>query len=83
MATFPNNTSPEVTPWYNADGNACGDYTAAGDYTQTINEIKEKTGVDEINIEDDGTVYITGKNNTANKASAVIQSLLKDFKPRK
>ena len=40
VATFPNNTSPEVTPWYNADGNACGDYTAAGDYTQTINEIK-------------------------------------------
>jgi len=43
---------------------------------KTINEIKEKTGVDAIDIEDDGRVFITGKNGSAEKASAVIQHLL-------
>ncbi len=50
---------------------------------KTIKEIKEKTLVDEISIEDDGSVFITGKNGSAEKAKAVIESLLKDFKPRR
>ncbi len=42
---------------------------------KTIKEIKEKTGA-EITIEDDGTVYVTGKNGSAEKAKAVIESIL-------
>ncbi|MCB1657984.1 MAG: hypothetical protein KDI39_07135, partial [Pseudomonadales bacterium] len=40
VATFPKNTLPEVTPWEDDDGDACGDYNGGGDYTQTVNEIK-------------------------------------------
>jgi polyribonucleotide nucleotidyltransferase len=40
---------------------------------KTIKEIKEKTGVDDINIEDDGSVYITGKNGSAEKARDIIK----------
>lgn len=43
---------------------------------KTINEIKAKTGVDEITIEDSGLVYITGKNGSPEKAKAVILSLI-------
>lgn len=46
---------------------------------KTINGIKEETGVDEITIEDDGTVYITGKADAPLKAQARIASLTKVF----
>ncbi len=46
---------------------------------KTINGIKDTTGVDEITIEDDGTVYITGKNGTAELAYAHIAALTRVF----
>ncbi len=46
---------------------------------KTINGIKDETGVDEITIEDDGTVYITGKAGTAELAQARIASLTRVF----
>jgi polyribonucleotide nucleotidyltransferase len=42
---------------------------------KTINGIKDDTGVEEISIEDDGTVFITGKEGSAEKAAARIASL--------
>ena len=42
---------------------------------KTINGIKDETGVEEITIEDDGTVYISGKDGSAEKAQARIESL--------
>ncbi len=50
---------------------------------KTIKEIKEKTGVEDITIEDDGTVFITGKNGTAEKAKAIIQHLTSEYRPRR
>lgn len=47
---------------------------------KTINEIKETTGVDGIDIEDDGTVYITGKNGTAEKAKKIIENMTHEYK---
>ena len=49
---------------------------------KTINEIKEKTGVVAIDIEDDGRVFITGKNGTAEKAAAVIKHLIQESENR-
>lgn len=49
---------------------------------KTINEIKEKTRVDAIDIEDDGRVCITGKNGTAEKAAAVIKHLIQESENR-
>lgn len=46
---------------------------------KTINEIKEKTGA-EIDIEDDGTVYITGKNNSAQKAREIVEQMTHEYK---
>lgn len=46
---------------------------------KVINEIKEKTGV-EIDIEDDGTVYITGEAKGAEEARASIESIVHEFK---
>jgi polyribonucleotide nucleotidyltransferase len=46
---------------------------------KTINKIKEESGVTEISIEDDGTVFITGKAETANVAEAMIRSLTKVY----
>ncbi len=43
---------------------------------KTINEIKARTEVDAIDIEDDGRVFITGKNGSAEKAAAVIKHLI-------
>lgn len=48
-----------------------------GSSGKTIKGIKEATGVDEITIEEDGTVYITGKNGTATNAADRIRSLTK------
>ncbi|TSC83703.1 MAG: polyribonucleotide nucleotidyltransferase [Parcubacteria group bacterium Gr01-1014_17] len=49
---------------------------------KTINEIKEKTGVNAIDIEDDGRVFITGKNGTSEKAAAVIKHLIQESENR-
>ncbi len=46
---------------------------------KTINGIKDATGVDEITIEDDGTVFITGKNGTARLAADRISALTKVY----
>ena len=44
------------------------------------NGIREKTGVDDITIEDDGTVFITGKNGTAELAHAIIADMTREYK---
>lgn len=46
---------------------------------KTIKEIKEKTGA-EIDIEDDGTVYCTGKNGSAEKAKLIIEAMTHEYK---
>jgi polyribonucleotide nucleotidyltransferase len=48
---------------------------------KTINGIKDTTGVDDITIEDDGSVFITGKGGTAEKARAMIEAIVKEYKP--
>ena len=47
---------------------------------KVIKEIKEKTGAD-IDIEDDGTGYCTGKDGAAEKAKAIIEALTHEYKP--
>lgn len=47
---------------------------------KTINGIKTDTGVDEITIEEDGTIYITGKNGTSIMASDKIKALTRRYK---
>ena len=46
---------------------------------KTIKDIKEKTGA-EITIEDDGTVYLTGKDGSAEKAKAIVEEMTHEFK---
>jgi polyribonucleotide nucleotidyltransferase len=46
---------------------------------KTINKIKEESGVEEISIEDDGSVYITGKNGTPKTASGIIAAMTKTY----
>jgi polyribonucleotide nucleotidyltransferase len=46
---------------------------------KTIKEIKEKTGA-EITIEDDGKVYLTGKDGAAEKAKKIIEDMTHEFK---
>ena len=46
---------------------------------KTIKEIKEKSGA-EITIEDDGTVYLTGKDGSAEKAKIIIEEMTHEFK---
>ncbi len=46
---------------------------------KTIKEIKEKTGA-EITIEDDGTIYLTGKEDKAEKAKIIIEKMTHEFK---
>lgn len=48
---------------------------------KTINGIKDDTGVDDITIEDDGTVYITGKNGSAELALKMIEDLVHEYIP--
>ena len=45
---------------------------------KVIKEIKERTG-SEIDIEDDGTVYCTGKNGSAEKAKAIIEEMTHEY----
>lgn len=46
---------------------------------KVINEIKDSTGVEAIDIEDDGTVMITGKSGSAEKAKSAIESLTHEY----
>ncbi len=46
---------------------------------KTINSIKADTGVEEITIEENGTVYITGKNGSAKLACDRIRALTKRY----
>ena len=46
---------------------------------KTINALKEETGVEEISIEDDGSVFITGRDGTAHKAAEKIVLLTKIY----
>jgi polyribonucleotide nucleotidyltransferase len=46
---------------------------------KTINALKEDTGVEEISIEDDGSVFITGRNGTAQKAAEKIRLITKVY----
>ncbi len=48
---------------------------------KTINGIKELCGVDDITIDDDGSVFITGKNGSAAKAKEMVEALVKEYKP--
>jgi len=53
--------------------------TVIGPGGKVINGIKETTGVDEITIEDDGTVFITGKNGTAERALEIIRDMTREY----
>ncbi len=46
---------------------------------KVINGIKDDTGA-EITIEDDGTVYVTGKNGSAEKALKIIEEMTHEYK---
>lgn len=46
---------------------------------KTINEIKGKTGA-EIDIENDGTVLITGRNDSAARAQKIIEEMTREYK---
>ena len=46
---------------------------------KTIKDIMEKTGA-EITIEDDGMIYLTGKNGSAEKAKAIVEEMTHEFK---
>ncbi len=48
---------------------------------KTINGIKEESGCDDITIEDDGAIFVTGRNGTAEKALAMIEELTHEFIP--
>ncbi len=48
---------------------------------KTIKKIREESGASEIEIEDDGTVYITGKNGTAEKAYEAIHAMTREYLP--
>jgi polyribonucleotide nucleotidyltransferase len=45
---------------------------------KTINAIREETGA-EITIEEDGTIFISGKNGGAEKAKAIIEEMTHEF----
>ncbi|MES2023351.1 MAG: polyribonucleotide nucleotidyltransferase [Patescibacteria group bacterium] len=46
---------------------------------KTIKEIKEKSGA-EVDIDDDGTVYFTGKDGSAEKAKKIVEEMTHEFK---
>jgi len=48
---------------------------------KTINGIKEKCGVDAIDIEEDGTIFISGKEGSADKAAKMIEELTHEYSP--
>ena len=48
---------------------------------KTINEIRDVTHVEDITIEDDGSVFITGKGGTAEKAKEIIYNMTREYLP--
>ena len=48
---------------------------------KTINGIKDITKVEDITIEDDGSIFITGSGGTAGKAKEMIEAVVKEYKP--
>lgn len=48
---------------------------------KTINEIRDVTHVEDITIEDDGSIFITGKNETAVKAKEMIYNMTREYMP--
>ena len=48
---------------------------------KTINGIKELTRVDAIDIEEDGTVFITGKGDSADHAAQIIADMTREYMP--
>jgi polyribonucleotide nucleotidyltransferase len=46
---------------------------------KTINGIKERTGCDDITIEDDGSVFVTGRNGAAEAALKEIIDLTREY----
>lgn len=48
---------------------------------KTINGIREKTGAEDITIEEDGTIFITGKNGAAEAAYQEIHDLTREYVP--
>jgi polyribonucleotide nucleotidyltransferase len=48
---------------------------------KTVNGIREDSGVDDITIEDDGLIFITGRNGSAEKALAMIEELVHVYQP--
>jgi len=47
---------------------------------KTINGIKEASKAEDITIEDDGSIYITGKNGAAQIAKTMIEAVVKEYK---
>lgn len=48
---------------------------------KTINGIKDRTKADDITIEEDGTVFVTGKNGAAEAAYKEIHDLTREYEP--
>lgn len=53
--------------------------TVIGSGGKTINKIKEECAVDEISIEDDGTVFVMGKLDAASEAAKRIEAIVHEF----
>ena len=53
--------------------------TVIGSGGKTITGIKDETGVEEISIEDDGSVFITGRAGSAEAAQKRIETLVKEY----
>lgn len=47
---------------------------------KTVNGIKDAAGVEDITIEDDGSIFITGKGGSAGKAREMIEAVVKEYK---
>jgi polyribonucleotide nucleotidyltransferase len=47
---------------------------------KTINGIRDVSGVEDITIEDDGSIFITGKGGSASKAKEMIEAIVKEYK---
>jgi len=48
---------------------------------KTINGIKDASGAEDITIEDDGSIFITGKEGSAGRAKAMIEAVVKEYLP--
>ncbi len=48
---------------------------------KTVNGIKEDAGCDDITIEEDGLIYVTGRHGSAEKAIAMIEELVHEYVP--